>query len=360
MANHPQTIDELRALVRDSEAIHIASRESSPTPLLPNIASFSLSAFNRILEYQPEEYTITVETGAFVKDVQATLAEQGQYLPFDPPFLDANPTIGDAIASGCSGPGAYRYGILRDFIIGLSFIDGYGKRIQAGGKVVKNAAGFDLPKLMVGSGHSLGILTQATFKVFPKPKANCSIEFNSENLDQGVDRLIALGRSRFTLDALDLTSSGALRIGLSGQANALQERISELEAFLDSESQATAFDAWPDSIGLKKNPASGFLVRVPITPSSIKRLDQAFQDSDATLRYSLGGFVSWIHWTESIETLSALLGDQELSGQIASDPPALIGQSNQRPFYDRLKRALDPQNKFPNLYPAAEEVGMPR
>lgn len=360
MANHPQTIDELRALVRDSEAVHIESSESSSPPLLPNIASISLSAFNRILEYQPEEYTITVETGVSVKDVQATLAEQGQYLPFDPPFLDANPTIGDTIASGCSGPGAYRYGILRDFIIGLSFIDGYGNRIQAGGKVVKNAAGFDLPKLMVGSGHSLGILTQATFKVFPKPKANRSIEFKSDNLDQGIGRLIALGRSRFTLDALDMDSTGALRIELSGQADALEARISELESFLDSESQATTFDAWPDSIGLKKSPASGFLARVPIAPSSIKRLDQALQERPATRRYSLGGFVSWIHWTASIDAFSTLLGDQSLSGQIASEPSALIGQSNQRPFYDRLKRALDPQNKFPNLYPAAKEVGIPR
>ncbi|OUW19182.1 MAG: hypothetical protein CBD18_01305 [Opitutales bacterium TMED158] len=347
----PKSIEELQSLVRSASALSIRAREDRLDPGPNGSTAISLSAFNRTIEYEPEEYTITVESGALVRDVQNTLAEQGQYLPFDPPFLDDNPTIGDAIASGCSGPSAYRYGILRDFIIGLSLIDGLGKRIQAGGKVVKNAAGFDLPKLMVGSGHGLGIVTQATFKVFPKPEASRSVEFECDNLDQGIGRLKAIGRSRFTLDALDLDPSGALRIQLGGQANALDRRVHDLEEFLNAERNAIPPRPWSESVALARFPDSGSLVRVPTNPTAISDLEAILADHGAVRRYSLGGFVCWIYWNSDIDSLDALLRRQDLSGQIVNEPFTLIGSDAQRSFYDRVKGALDPHSKFPNLYP---------
>ena len=97
--------------------------------------------------------------------------KQGQYLPFDPMLSAAGATIGGTVAAGISGPGRYRYGGIRDFLLGVQFISSDGAVINAGGKVVKNAAGFDIPKLLVGSLGRLGVMTELTFKVFPQPVA---------------------------------------------------------------------------------------------------------------------------------------------------------------------------------------------
>ena len=99
------------------------------------------------------------------------LAEHGQYLPFDPPLAAAGATLGGTVAAGLSGPGRYRYGGVRDFVLGVRFVDGMGNLVRGGGKVVKNAAGFDFPKLMVGSLGRLGVLAELSFKVFPQPPA---------------------------------------------------------------------------------------------------------------------------------------------------------------------------------------------
>ena len=85
-----------------------------------------------------------------MSEIAQTLAEHDQYLPFDPPLAGAGATIGGVIASGVSGAGALRHGGIRDFVIGVRLVDGTGRVVGGGGRVVKNAAGFDFPKLMVG------------------------------------------------------------------------------------------------------------------------------------------------------------------------------------------------------------------
>src|SRR6185503_15751320 len=104
-----------------------------------------------IVEYAPSEFTVTALAGTPIAEMVAALGERGQYLPFDPILVEAGATLGGTIAAGVSGSGRARYGGIRDFILGVRFLDGGGTLVRGGGKVVKNAAGFDLPKLMVGS-----------------------------------------------------------------------------------------------------------------------------------------------------------------------------------------------------------------
>src|SRR4029450_4463398 len=92
----------------------------------------------------------------------AALAARGQSLRCDPFLLDAGATLGGTVAAGLSGPGRFRYGGLRDFILGVRFVDGLGRLMHMGGKVVKNAAGFDLPKFLVGSLGRFGVLAELT------------------------------------------------------------------------------------------------------------------------------------------------------------------------------------------------------
>src|SRR5207249_11250784 len=122
-----------------------------------------------ISEYDPSECTFAALAGTPVREIAAALAERGQYLPFDPVLSEAGATLGGTVAAGLSGPGRFRFGGLRDFILGVRFVDGAGRLLRMGGKVVKNAAGFDLPKFFVGSLGRFGVLAEMTFKVFPRP-----------------------------------------------------------------------------------------------------------------------------------------------------------------------------------------------
>jgi glycolate oxidase FAD binding subunit len=357
--NTPQSIDELQSLVRDSQSISIRGREDRTGPPIqsPQPTHISLSAFQKVVEYQPEEYTITVEAGAKVRTVCALLAEHGQYLPFDPPFIQDETTVGEMVTNGFSGPGAYRYGILRDFILGLTFIDGLGNRIKAGGKVVKNAAGFDIPKLMVGSGGSFGIITELTFKVFPLPETYRTIVFRFERFEKSHAALLALGRSQFTLDALDLDPNGSLVIRLSGQRASMETRIQALDSMLgkkhESLSENDAF--WHPSTTLQEYPETGWLLKLPSSPTGIADLESKLASHSKQQRYSIGGFVTWIHGESSIDEFTALLESLKLSAQVVSGdaPNRIIGESPQRVFYDRIKKALDPHRKFNDIYPGS-------
>ncbi len=133
--------------------------------------TLDMTGFSGMIEYIPEEFTFTAFAGTPLSDVVQILYENGQYLPFDPPLVERGATLGGTVASGLSGSGRYRFGGVRDFILGVRFIDGRGELISAGGKVVKNVAGYDFPKLMVGSLGGLGLLVELSFKVFPRPQA---------------------------------------------------------------------------------------------------------------------------------------------------------------------------------------------
>ena len=141
------------------------------TPRGHDVQQLDLSGLSGVLEYDPAELTITALAGTPVREVDSALEEHGQHLPFDPPLMAAGATLGGVVATGASGAGAWRHGGVRDFIIGVRFVDGTGRLVAGGGKVVKNAAGFDLPKLMVGSAGRLGVIVQLSFKVFPRPIA---------------------------------------------------------------------------------------------------------------------------------------------------------------------------------------------
>ena len=146
-----------------------------------------LSALVGITEYLPSEYTVTALAGTRLAEVESRLAAEGQYLPFDPLLVEAGGTVGGAVASGANGSGRFRYGGLRDFLLAVTFVDGRGEIVRGGAKVVKNAAGFDLPKLMVGSLGRLGVLIECTFKVFPHPERCATLRVAGLAFDEALE-----------------------------------------------------------------------------------------------------------------------------------------------------------------------------
>jgi glycolate oxidase FAD binding subunit len=124
----------------------------------------------RVVEYAPADLVVEVEAGLTLAALQKHLAPHGQRLALDTPHPEIA-TLGGLIATGAFGPRRARYGTLRDLIVGVSLVRADGARVRGGGKVVKNVAGFDLPKIAVGSLGSLGLIATATFRLHPLPEA---------------------------------------------------------------------------------------------------------------------------------------------------------------------------------------------
>ena len=196
---------EIQQFVHENERVHVVGRGSKtalhkPTP---EAAFLDISEVSGISEYQPSEFTITVGAGTPVAEVAAALAEQGQYLPFDPLMPDSA-TIGGTVAGNLSGSRRFRYGGVRDFILGARVVDGLGRAFRVGGKVVKNSAGFDLSKFLVGSLGQYAIMTELTFKVFPDVPGFRSLSLVYGSLDEALAGISFINQSIFELDALDL------------------------------------------------------------------------------------------------------------------------------------------------------------
>jgi glycolate oxidase FAD binding subunit len=131
--------------------------------------ALDLSRVNALVEYEPADLTITVEAGMRLSELQRLLGERGQWLPIDPVDTDKS-TVGGALATNVSGPARHSRGTLRDLLIGISFVTAEGQLVKAGGRVVKNVAGYDMGKLQIGALGTLGVITQASFKVSPLPE----------------------------------------------------------------------------------------------------------------------------------------------------------------------------------------------
>jgi glycolate oxidase FAD binding subunit len=129
-----------------------------------------LRELRQVVDYPARDMTVTVEAGLRIAELQRVLAAEGQRLPIDVPQAE-RATVGGAIACDVSGPRRFGCGTLRDYVIGLSAIDAGGRLFKAGGRVVKNVAGYDLCKLLVGSRGTLAVVSQVTFKLRPVPEA---------------------------------------------------------------------------------------------------------------------------------------------------------------------------------------------
>lgn len=163
--------------------------------------------------------TVTVDAGMTLAALQAELARGGQWLPVDPPFPERT-TISDLIAHNLNGPRRFGYGTIRDYAIGMSIRLADGRVIKSGGKVVKNVAGYDLQKLFIGAGGSLGAIVEVTFKLRPVPEMECFVQKACASLDQAGTVIDAILESAVVPAVLDLhsvkTNSPTVILGFDG------------------------------------------------------------------------------------------------------------------------------------------------
>lgn len=363
------TITDLQAAVR--AAVRVVVRGAGTKPALHAPAEgatvITTAGLSGVLEYDPAEFTFTALAGTPVAGVQAVLAEHGQYLPFDPLLAERGATLGGTLASGLSGPGRYRFGGLRDFILGVRYVDGAGDVIRGGGKVVKNAAGFDLPKLMVGSLGQFGVLVELTFKVFPQPQSYLTVRADFPALDAALAALRRLYVAPLDVDALDLWAQpdggASVLARLGGSEAVLPARAGRVRAVLAAGDLLTGADEaelWRAMRDLGWVPEGAGLVKVPLTPGRIAVLAAALPPGTLA-RYSAGGNVAWLALSDPAAlapTLTALdlaglivLGDPGRTPRLGAHPGALMEQ--------RLKTALDPLGKFATVPVLSHPTAVP-
>ncbi|MBA1204221.1 glycolate oxidase subunit GlcE [Pseudomonas capeferrum] len=133
-----------------------------------------------IVSYDPTELVVTVRAGTSLTELEQVLDEQGQWLPCEAPHLGAGATVGGMVAAGLSGPRRPWAGSVRDFVLGTRLITGHGKHLRFGGEVMKNVAGYDVSRLMAGSFGCLGVITEVSLKVLPKPRAVANLRLQTD------------------------------------------------------------------------------------------------------------------------------------------------------------------------------------
>ncbi|MAF46233.1 MAG: FAD/FMN-containing dehydrogenase [Acidimicrobiaceae bacterium] len=241
MPASPATREELIALVRqwhDAASPWIPSglgtRLDWGPPLDASHSVLSCRGLNRVIDHAVDDLTITVQAGCPLADVQALLAERGQWLPLDHPRGGAHGSVGGLVARGLAGGLRQRHLGVRDQIIGITLLRSDGVEARAGGRVVKNVAGYDLMKLLCGSWGSLALITEMTLRVQPIRPAHATLVLHGELSCQN-DFRAELLRSTLTPERCDWQSQGdgrwQLQLLLSSVSDqAVEDQLIRLEA----------------------------------------------------------------------------------------------------------------------------------
>jgi glycolate oxidase FAD binding subunit len=189
------------------------SKRSMGGAIAPAAAVVSTARLNRVAEYEPKDLTISVEAGLEFAGLQDLLAENRQMLPLDPPCPE-RATVGGVVASNCAGPRRRLYGSARDMVIGMTFVNLEGQEVKSGGMVVKNVAGLDMSKLLIGSFGTLAAIARVNFKVVPRPLQERTWALGFEALDGALKARDQILRSVLQPAAMDLANpEAAARLG---------------------------------------------------------------------------------------------------------------------------------------------------
>ena len=378
-----QVIHEIRQAVQENTAVFPSGGQTSPD-FGGNRAragtTLSSLKLNRVIDYPADDMTITVEAGITLSELQSILAQQNQFLPIDPPQAD-KATIGGIVATGWTGPRRHQAMRPRDQLIGLAFVSGRGDLVRGGGKVVKNVAGYDFPKLLTGSAGSLGMITELTFKVRPRPESTAVaiVQINdSKELAAYLTRLNTSATRPTAIELLDSCAAAALV-----SKTALKPANYTVVLFFDESAKAVAWQvdrckteipenaeililsddaAIPHQAALTERLAGvgqPLVARVVVAPSSLCQLAGMIRGSHWSFQAHAGqGIATCFH--QSANDLTEVAADlrqlsqfvQNLGGTVTLPvcrndwKESLPVWGEKRPDWDLMagiKRALDPK-----------------
>ena len=293
-----------------------------------------------VVDYQPKELVLTARAGTPLAEIEALLAEHNQMLAFEPPHFSGPATLGGSIAAGLSGPRRPYAGAARDFVLGVRMIDGIGQPLRFGGQVIKNVAGYDVSRLMVGALGTLGLITEVSLKVLPRPAAENTLQFE---LDEAA---AILKMNQWAGQPLPLSATswhaGVLTVRLSGAASA----VHAAQARLGGEAMHDASGFWQRL----RDQATPFFDKRPLWRLAVKSTTPPLRLDDAQW-IEWGGAVRWLASELPANTLreaarqagghaTLFRGNAPVDGAFTPLAPALAT------LHDSLKQRFDPKGIF--------------
>ncbi len=368
------------AAVRDAAAegapLLVEGRGTKRGMLRPVQAARTLSTRNLtgVTLYAPQELIVSARAGTAIPDLEATLAEKGQWLLSEPPDLsgllgDGVASIGGVVATNLSGPRRVAWGATRDHVMGLRFVNGAGELIRAGGRVLKNVTGLDMCKLLSGSHGTLGVITEVTLKVLPAAELSGSLLLPGLDPVRGVAALsAALGSPYGVSGAAWLPAEAAVRvlpghgavalIRIEDFAPSVEYRlgrlVTDLASFgagviLDDAASRAAWRAIRDAVPLRAEPGDA-VWRLSVRPSAGPAAVTAVQEAGARCFLDWGGGLVWVAGPPSLhDAVCAAAGRGTWTVLRAPEPmraachvvppeaPALAAVTR------RVKAAMDPR-----------------
>ncbi len=303
------------------------SKNFLSTPNLRRTQGNILSTLDHtgVINYSPDELVMTVRAGTTLSEIEDLLNEEEQIFPADPPCYGGQGTIGGAIAAGISGPGRPWLGAVRDAILGIEIVNGLGERLNFGGQVMKNVAGYDISRLMVGAYGTMGIILSVSLKVLPRPQ--CVRTLRKEMPVEKLQEFMA----RFFREPLPLSATyyepDMLWVRLSGSEESVSDAVSRLDMDEDIDG---AF--W---YRLRDQEHSFFLTEKPLWKVSLPRgFDPKKIPESWDYVSEWGGAQVWCRNDE-------VQGLRE-TASINSFRNIENGSEKQTVYSERLKKAFDP------------------
>lgn len=301
--------------------------------------ALDVSEHRGILDYQPRELVITARAGTPLADINTALDEHSQMLSFEPPLFNRRATLGGTLASNLNGPARPWGGSIRDAVLGVQLINGRGERLQFGGRVMKNVAGFDVPRLQAGALGTLGVLSEVTLKIQPRPERTLTLAFHL-GADEAVVKM-----NRHAGEAKPLAGAmwvdGRLYLRLSGAATAV-----------DSAAVQWGGEVLPDDgtlwEALREMVLPFFSGAAPLWRLSMHSCAPVAVDLGATL-IDWGGAQRWVRGEHDIGSLqrratgghATLLSGGDRNAEVRP-PLSTVEQA----LYRRLKNTFDPDGLF--------------
>ena len=312
----PQTEAELAQMVAGlNEPVHIQGGGTRGVAGPEN--TIETSGLSGITLYEPGALTLVAQAGTPVAEIEAALEAEGQQLAFEP--IDhrgllgssGTPTIGGVVAANISGPRRIQAGACRDFLLGVRYVDGMGQIVKNGGRVMKNVTGYDLVKLMAGSWGTLGVLTEVSLKVLPKPEASATLSVQVPDAAAGIQALSAALKSPYEVSgaAYDPDAGQAL-LRLEGFEVSVTYRSDQLKSALSDYGDVAEITGSADVWGGLRDVSAfhnqnGDVWRISVKPTDAP--DIAARAGAERLLFDWGGGLIWALVPEGTD-LRARLG----------------------------------------------------
>lgn len=303
----PRTEAELAEAIASAQGpLRVRGGDTRPIGRPQEGTEVQTAGLSGVSVYEPGALTLVAQAGTPISEIESLLDAENQRLAFEPidhrTLLgsDGTPTLGGMVATNASGARRISVGACRDHVLGVRFVDGSGRILKNGGRVMKNVTGYDLAKVMCGSFGTLGVLSEVSLKVLPKPETSATLVLNDLSLERSVSALsAALGSPYEVTGAATYGTQTCIRI--EGFAPSVDERFGKLTASLASFGEITRVDheqsvaLWTNITEVAPLKDHSAVMRVSVAPSAAPTLAQEFKEiCDADIMLDWGGGLMWV------------------------------------------------------------------